>query len=322
MTRKRSSDGAPSVITAAVTGDDDGGGDGDGDGDGDGRGRGRGAGLAAAAARPTLGARAAALRDGHARGRGGSAAHWGGQGVRGAREGEGEGASEGEGANGGDDALKSVRGSSGARADSLAALLSQALRADDRALIERCLSVSDAVTIANTVAKLSSSVAMKLLTECATRAQAKPASGERCAKWARSILLYHAGYASEAPKARGVLMSLSQTLQSHVKMQESLNSLLGRLDLVLHASAESQDGDVAAAAEFGDDEHATALYDEATDTVHALHDVMVGIDDNKEDGERDDDVDSEDDDDDDGDDDAEESDSDDDGDDDDDDMAV
>ena len=83
-------------------------------------------------------------------------------------------------------------------------------------------------------------------------------------------------------------MSLSQTLQSHVKMQESLNSLLGRLDLVLHASAESQDGDAARAAaaasvEFGDDEHVTALYDEATDSVHALHDVMVGIDDNKED---------------------------------------
>ena len=313
MTRKRSSDAAPSVITAAVTGDDD-------DDDGRGRGRGRGDvdGLAAAAARPTLGARAAALRDGHARGRDANDGAGGVQGVRGAREVEGASAREGEGANGGEDGFKHARGSSGARADSLAALLSQALRADDRALIERCLSVSDAVTIANTVAKLSSSVAMKLLTECATRAQAKPASGERCAKWARSILLYHAGYASEAPKARGVLMSLSQTLQSHVKMQESLNSLLGRLDLVLHASAESQDGDVAAAAEFGDDEHVTALYDEATDTVHALHDVMVGIDDNKEDDRRDDDVDSEDDDDDDddGDDDDEddESDSDDDGD--------
>ena len=92
-------------------------------------------------------------------------------------------------------------GGGGAKADSLAALLSQALRADDAALIERCLSVSDRTTIANTVAKLSSTSAMKLLSECAARAQAKPNAGERCAKWARTILLHHAGYASSAPKA-------------------------------------------------------------------------------------------------------------------------
>lgn len=172
--------------------------------------------------------------------------------------------------------------SGGAKADSLAALLSQALRADDTALIERCLSVSDSTTIANTVAKLPASAAMKLLSECAARAQAKPNAGERCAAWARTILLHHAGYASTAPKARATLMRLSQTIESHVSMQGALQSLLGRLELVLHASAARGAGAADAA---GDDdlEATTTVYSEATDAVDVLQDVMA------QDGEEEDD---------------------------------
>jgi U3 small nucleolar RNA-associated protein 5 len=171
--------------------------------------------------------------------------------------------------------------SGGAKADSLAALLSQALRADDTALIERCLSVSDSTTIANTVAKLPASAAMKLLSECAARAQAKPNAGERCAAWARTILLHHAGYASTAPKARATLMRLSQTIESHVSMQGALQSLLGRLELVLHASAARGSGaDVA-----GEDdlEATTTVYSEATDAVDVLQDVIAQDDEEKDD---------------------------------------
>ena len=133
---------------------------------------------------------------------------------------EGRGRGRGRGTEGG--------GGGGAKADSLAALLSQALRADDAALIERCLSVSDRTTIANTVAKLSSTSAMKLLSECAARAQAKPNAGERCAKWARTILLHHAGYASSAPKARATLMRfVADDRESRVDAGV-LQALLGR----------------------------------------------------------------------------------------------
>ena len=167
-----------------------------------------------------------------------------------------------------------TEGGGGAKADSLAALLSQALRADDAALIERCLSVSDRTTIANTVAKLSSTSAMKLLSECAARAQAKPNAGERCAKWARTILLHHAGYASSAPKARATLMRLSQTIESHVSMQGSLQALLGRLELVLHASATSRGGGAERVAVEEADTMTTTVYSEATDAVDVLQDVM------------------------------------------------
>jgi len=237
----------------------------------------------AAAATTTLGARAKALRD--------------------ASDGEASGDRERPLDGALRDARRGDRGGergTKARADSLAALLSQALRADDAALIERCLSVSDRTTIANTVAKLSSTHAMKLLSECAARAQAKPNSGERCAKWARTILLHHAGYASSAPKARTTLMRLSQTIESHVAMQGPLQALLGRLELVLHASAMTKGGadDVDELADA--EETLTTVYDEATDAVDILQDVMgrdrAGASQSVEDEEGDEDEESEEDD--------------------------
>ena len=229
----------------------------------------------------TLGARAAALMRANGGDRGGAEKDGDGTTVEDAMRpldavlsGGGSGAS-------GEQSQGSQSGRGGAKADSLAALLSQALRADDTALIERCLSVSDSTTIANTVAKLPASAAMKLLSECAARAQAKPNAGERCAAWARTILLHHAGYASTAPKARATLMRLSQTIESHVSMQGALQSLLGRLELVLHASAARGAG--ADAAGVDDLEATTTVYSEATDAVDVLQDVMA------QDGEEEDD---------------------------------
>lgn len=228
----------------------------------------------------TLGARAAALMRANGGDRGGAEKDGDGMTVEDAMRPLDAVLSGGSGASG-EQSQGSQSSRGGAKADSLAALLSQALRADDTALIERCLSVSDSTTIANTVAKLPASAAMKLLSECAARAQAKPNAGERCAAWARTILLHHAGYASTAPKARATLMRLSQTIESHVSMQGALQSLLGRLELVLHASAARGAGADTA----GDDdlEATTTVYSEATDAVDVLQDVMA------QDGEEEDD---------------------------------
>jgi len=232
---------------------------GDGE-DGDGN-RGGGDAAAAVAVTSTLGARARALGSANER-------------SKASAQGDGEEARASGTRRPLDDALGGTgTEGGGAKADSLAALLSQALRADDVALIERCLSVSDRTTIANTVAKLSATNAMKLLSECAARAQAKPNAGERCAKWARTILLHHAGYASSAPKARATLMRLSQTIESHVSMQGSLQALLGRLELVLHASATSRGGGAERVA-VEEADTMTTVYSEATDAVDVLQDVM------------------------------------------------
>lgn len=272
----------PSVMERGPTG-----GDGDVNDDDDGALGGRAAAAGRGSRESTLGARAAALLrandGGDAEKDGGARRTMTGEDAMGPLDAVLSGGSTGGvGGERGRGSSTTAPSSGGAKADSLAALLSQALRADDTALIERCLSVSDSTTIANTVAKLPASAAMKLLSECAARAQAKPNAGERCAAWARTILLHHAGYASTAPKARATLMRLSQTIESHVSMQGALQSLLGRLELVLHASAARGAGAADAA---GDDdlEATTTVYSEATDAVDVLQDVMA------QDGEEEDD---------------------------------
>ena len=68
---------------------------------------------------------------------------------------------------------EALNGTKGAppKADSLAVLLSQALVAEDRALIERCLSVSDPTVVDNTVSRLAPHAATRLLGAALDRMQ-------------------------------------------------------------------------------------------------------------------------------------------------------
>ena len=68
-------------------------------------------------------------------------------------------------------------------------------------------------------------------------------------------------------------MRLSQTIESHVSMQGSLQALLGRLELVLHASATSRSGGAERVA-VEEADTMTTVYSEATDAVDVLQDVM------------------------------------------------
>ena len=63
------------------------------------------------------------------------------------------------------------------KADSLATLFAQALAAEDRSLIERCLSVGDAGVVSNTVARLPPSSVASLLRAALDRMRSKPARG-------------------------------------------------------------------------------------------------------------------------------------------------
>ena len=131
---------------------------------------------------------------------------------------------------------EALNGTKGAppKADSLAVLLSQALVAEDRALIERCLSVSDPTVVDNTVSRLAPHAATRLLGAALDRMRTKPARGEQLARWMRTVMLHHAGYIASSTKAQAQLVELQRTVESHVAMQRPLSSLLGRLDLLLH----------------------------------------------------------------------------------------
>lgn len=96
------------------------------------------------------------------------------------------------------------------KADSLAVLLQQALRSGDRALLERCLGLSDARVVRNSVRRLLPMDAAALLRACVERLQSRPARGQQLAAWIRAVLLHHTAYLMAAPGVQPVLTSLYQ----------------------------------------------------------------------------------------------------------------
>ena len=126
------------------------------------------------------------------------------------------------------------------RADSLAVLFAQALAAEDRSLIERCLSVGDAGVVSNTVARLPASSVPKLLRAALDRMRAKPARGEQIARWMRAAMLHHASHIASSAAAKTAVLELTQTVEQHRALQRPLQALLGRLDLLLHKQSEAK----------------------------------------------------------------------------------
>lgn len=119
------------------------------------------------------------------------------------------------------------------KADSLAVLLSQALRSSDRALLERCLSVGRERVIVSSVKRLVPMDAALLLKAAVERLQTKPSRGQQLASWIQAVLLHHTAYLMSAPAAAPLMSSLYQIIEARLAMQRQLLSLSGRLELLL-----------------------------------------------------------------------------------------
>ena len=161
------------------------------------------------------------------------------------------------------------------RADSLAVLFAQALAAEDRSLIERCLSVGDAGVVSNTVVRLPASSVPKLLRAALDRMRAKPARGEQIARWMRAAMLHHASHIASSATAKTAVLELTQTVEQHRALQRPLQALLGRLDLLLHKQSEAKrargGGGDAGGDDDSDAEGPVNVYDEGDED---LEDVM------------------------------------------------
>ena len=179
------------------------------------------------------------------------------------------------------------------RADSLAVLFAQALAAEDRSLIERCLSVGDAGVVSNTVARLPASSVPKLLRAALDRMRAKPARGEQIARWMRAAMLHHASHIASSAAAKTAVLELTQTVEQHRALQRPLQALLGRLDLLLHKQSEAKrarGGGDAGGDDDSDAEGPVNVYDEGDED---LEDVMEEGDEEEGDEESDWETDSE-----------------------------
>lgn len=95
------------------------------------------------------------------------------------------------------------------KAGSVAVLLSQALRSDDKQLLEKCFSMSNDKVVKSTVQQLSPQDAARLLQVSVQRLQSSPARGKQIAVWLRAVLLYHTAHLISAPGSCTVLEDAS-----------------------------------------------------------------------------------------------------------------
>ncbi|KAL6748416.1 hypothetical protein V8C86DRAFT_3146742 [Haematococcus lacustris] len=128
-------------------------------------------------------------------------------------------------------------------ADSLAVLLTQALRSNDRLLLERVLATSSTRVITNTVAHLLPLDAAAFLRAAVDRLLSRPARAGQLAPWLRALLHQHTGYLMSAPGAQAPLAALYQAIDARVAVYQQLLRLHGRLGLVTaHSRARSLTG--------------------------------------------------------------------------------
>ncbi len=85
------------------------------------------------------------------------------------------------------------------KAVSVTVLLTQALRADDRQLLEKCFAISNDKVVKSTVQQLAPQDVARLLQVAVQRLQSSPKRGRQIATWLRAILLHHTAYLMSAP---------------------------------------------------------------------------------------------------------------------------
>lgn len=122
-------------------------------------------------------------------------------------------------------------------ANALTAVLTQALKTNDTALLESCLRTTNTQTILNTVRKLPSPMAVTLLEKLSDRLARKPGRAGSLGNWVRWTLVAHGGYLVTLPSLVRTLSGLHSTLNTRAGALPRLLALQGRLDM-LHAQVQ------------------------------------------------------------------------------------
>ncbi|KAI5858166.1 NUC189-domain-containing protein [Durotheca rogersii] len=115
---------------------------------------------------------------------------------------------------------------------SLGTVLSQALRTDDTELLESCLHTTDLATVRNTIQRLDSSLAGKLLTKLAARMHRRPGRAGSLMAWVQWTLVAHGGALATQPQIEKKLSDLHRVLEERSRGLSPLLALKGKLDLL------------------------------------------------------------------------------------------
>ncbi|KAI6085122.1 NUC189-domain-containing protein [Hypoxylon rubiginosum] len=115
---------------------------------------------------------------------------------------------------------------------SLGTVLAQALRTDDADLLESCLHTTDILTIRQTIQRLDSTLAGKLLTKIAARMHRRPGRAGTLMTWVQWTLVAHGGALATQPGLASKLSELHRVLEERSRGLNSLLALKGKLDLL------------------------------------------------------------------------------------------
>ncbi|RMZ82483.1 hypothetical protein DV737_g2026, partial [Chaetothyriales sp. CBS 132003] len=115
---------------------------------------------------------------------------------------------------------------------SLGTVLTQALRTNDRALLEACLHTTDHAIIANTIQRLESSLAGILVGKIAERMASRPGRYGDLQVWVQQLCVAHGTALSTMPDAKAKLKTLFKVLDQRAKTLQPLLMLKGKLDML------------------------------------------------------------------------------------------
>lgn len=115
---------------------------------------------------------------------------------------------------------------------SFATLLSQALKTNDHALLETCLSSREDSLIKISIQRLESSLAVKLLERLAEKMARTPVRAGELNIWIKWVMITHGAYLVTVPNLLKTLSSLHSILSERVSTLPKLLALQGRLQLL------------------------------------------------------------------------------------------
>ena len=124
------------------------------------------------------------------------------------------------------------RGQVPASGMSLATVLTQALRTNDKDLLESCFHESDVPTIRSTIQRLPSQHVSALLQRLAERIHRRPGRTGNLMVWMQWSLVAHGGYISGQPQLVKTLKSLTHIMRERANGLQPLLRLKGKLEML------------------------------------------------------------------------------------------
>lgn len=117
-------------------------------------------------------------------------------------------------------------------ATSLGTVLTQALRTNDKDLLESCFQTRETQSIRSTIQRLQSPLVADLLQRLAERLYKRPGRAGNLMVWVQWSLVAHGGYLAGQPQVLKKLKALSQVVRERASGLQSLMTLKGKLDML------------------------------------------------------------------------------------------